>query len=48
MVVASVKPVPEGAKARLRSEGIEVVEGVYPGGPGEGALLDAVKGALTG
>ena len=46
MVVASVKPVPEGAKARLRSKGIEVVEGVYPGGPGEGALVDAVKEAL--
>ena len=48
MVVASVRPVPEGARARLRSKGIEVIEGVYPGGPGEGALLDAVKGALAG
>ena len=48
MMVASARPVPEGARARLRSKGIEVIEGVYPPGPGENALLDVVKGSLAG
>lgn len=47
-IVASMREVPDDAKTRLRAIGVEVIDGVYPGGPGEKAFLDAVKGALSG
>jgi hypothetical protein len=46
MVVASLKPVPQDVKNRLKSLGIEVLDHVYPGGAGEKQLVEYVKQAL--
>jgi hypothetical protein len=35
MAVASLKPVPQDVKNKLKSLGIEVIDHVYPGGAGE-------------
>ncbi|MCC6014133.1 MAG: hypothetical protein LM564_00320 [Desulfurococcaceae archaeon] len=47
MVVASLKPVPQDVKKRLKSLGVEVVDHVYPGGAGEERLIEYVKQALS-
>jgi hypothetical protein len=46
MVMASLKPVPQDVKNRLKSLGIEVLDHVYPGGAGEKQLVEYVKQAL--
>jgi len=46
MVVASLKPVPQEVKKRLKSLGIEVIDHVYPRGAGEEKLIDYIKQAL--
>jgi len=46
MIVASLKPVPQDVKNRLKSLGIEVLDHVYPGGAGEKQLVEYVKQAL--
>jgi hypothetical protein len=46
MIVASLKPVPQDVKKRLKSLGIGVVDHVYPGGTGEEKLIEYVKQAL--
>ena len=39
MVVASLKPVPRHLKERLSSYGVDVIDNVYLGGPGERELV---------
>jgi hypothetical protein len=46
MIVASLKPVTQDVKKRLKSLGIEVIDHVYPGGVGEKQLVEYVKQAL--
>jgi hypothetical protein len=46
MVVASLKPVPRHLKEGLSSYGIDVIDNVYLGGPGERELVAYVKRAL--
>jgi hypothetical protein len=46
MIVASLKPVPQDVKNKLKSLGIEVIDHVYPGGDGEKQLVDRIKQIL--
>jgi hypothetical protein len=46
MVVASLKPVPQGVKEWLKHLNIRVIDNVYPGGIGEKQLIDHVKHIL--
>jgi len=41
-VVASLKKVPDGVKAKLDKHGIKVIDEVYPGGKGEKELLQII------
>jgi len=41
-VVASLKKVPDGVKAKLDKHGIKVIDEVYPGGKGEKGLLQII------
>jgi len=46
MVIASLKPVPQYLKRELLRFGVDVIDGVYLGGPGERELVTYVKRAL--
>jgi hypothetical protein len=46
IVVASLKPVPRHLKEGLSSYGVDVIDNVYLGGPGERELVTYVKRAL--
>jgi hypothetical protein len=46
MVVASLKPVLQDVKNKLKSLRMEVIDDVYSGGIGEKQLIDYVKQVL--
>ena len=43
VILASMKKLPDHAKRALGKHGIQVVDEVYPGGRGEGELLELIK-----
>ena len=43
MVVASLKPIPQGVKEWLKRLDIKVIDSVYPGGVGENNLLTTLN-----
>jgi hypothetical protein len=47
MVIASLKPVPQYLKRELLRFGVNVIDGVYLGGPGESELVVYVRRALS-